>query len=139
MVRVKRRYLTIQFLPHDNRIKRIDASERDVAHLLKDAIHHMHGDFGLGSVQKSLQVKKFSPETGVAVVSVQRGQHELLTSAIPFVRKFKDMNCSLQLIYLSGTIRCSIKNLIKMYQNQSVEFTKQLSQLRHNQPIDTAE
>lgn len=137
MVRVKRRYLTIQFLPNDSKVTRIDATERDVAHLIKEAVHTIHGDFGQGSIQKSLQVKKFSPETGIAVVSVQRGQHEMVTSAIPFIKKFKDMDCRLQLIYLSGTIRCSIKFLIKMYKNQSTDFMKQLS-LMKGPEMDTA-
>lgn len=130
MVRVKRRYLTLQFLPDDGKTTRIDMKERDVAFLLKDIVRDVHGEFGVGSIQNSLQVKKFNQETGIAVVSVQRGPHHLITSSIPFVKKVKDLKCSLQVIYLSGTLRASVKFLIKLYKHQAHEFTKQLKHMK---------
>ena len=132
MVRVKRRYLTLLVRPEDRRVTRIEASEKDVADVIKEAVRAMHGDFGLASV-RSLQVKKFSVETGVAILSVQRGQHELIASAVPFVKRFKDLPCCLQLLHLSGTIRCAVKFLIRMYQHQSQQFLKQLQSLRQQE------
>jgi len=129
MVRVKRRYLTIHFNPEDPKITPsmpLEFSESDVVRALRECVHTIHGDYGLGSILRSLSVKKVSPATRIAIVSCQRGPHELLVSSIPLVNKIKETMVSLQLIYMSGTMRSSNKFLIKKYRRDNFDLMKRI-------------
>ena len=134
MVRVKRRYLTIEIVPEDSKYdkknKSFPLNERELTNVIKDHVHEIHGDYGVGSIQKSLYVKKFCPETRVAVITVQRGPHMFVTSSIPFIKTIKDIKCQIKLIYFSGTLRSSLKNLSKYYKTQSIKFTKILDEMK---------
>jgi RNase P/RNase MRP subunit POP5 len=133
MVRVKRRHLLVEVTtcdPELDRMQSLPITERDLLVALRHAVLTIHGDFGLGSVLRSLHVKKFSSVTRVAVVSVGRGAHLLLTTALPFVRQIKDMNCSLRMVYLSGTIRGCLRFLQKYYHRQVRGFNSDLAMVR---------
>jgi RNase P/RNase MRP subunit POP5 len=123
MVRVKRRYFTLQIRSES----KVSFSERDLIRSLKDTVQSIHGDFGLGSLLKSLAVKRLSLDTRTAVLVCQRGPHTLLSSSIPFVRAVKQVNCTFQVIHLSGTIRSSFKFLVKKFGKDNKELESQLS------------
>ena len=127
MVRVKRRYFTLQ-INTDNPKTELLFSERDLVMALREAVQGIHGDFGLGSLIKSLTVKRLSTQTRTALVGCQRGSHELLSTSIPFVRKIKQTECSLQVVYLSGTIRSSLKFLIAKFGRENKQFAQQLKE-----------
>lgn len=126
MVRVKRRYFTFKFNSEDSKNAALEFNEYQLLRCLREIVQEIHGDFGLGSLLKSLTVKKLCPETRVAVVSCQRGPHELLSTSIPFVRKVSNLSCSLQVIYLSGTFRSSLKFLMRKYGRENKELEQQL-------------
>lgn len=116
MVRVKRRHLAVKIVPHDldvHHLAPIPLEEREIFLALKSALQTLHGDFGLGSCIRSLVVKKYCPTLRIAIVSIQRGPHLLLTSSLPLIKKIADVECSLKLDYFSGTLRSSYKALLK--------------------------
>lgn len=137
MVRVKRRYVTILIHPDDPKVTILPFTDYDFLNCVKEAVSGMHGDFGLGSIMKSLRVKKFSPDTRIVVLACQRGPHELLTSTLPFIRKVKTTPCSLQQIYLSGTIRSSLRFLIKKYNQEVTDFNRTLETIRTGKMKET--
>ena len=126
MVRVKRRYFTLKFNPQDSKNAALEFNEYQLLRCLREVVQDIHGDFGLGSLLKSLTVKKLCPQTKIAVVSCQRGPHELLSTSIPFVHKVSSLSCSLQVIYLSGTFRSSLKFLMRKYGRENKELEEQL-------------
>lgn len=135
MVRVKRRYLTFELIPDNPKMTRsgsLPIDERDLIRAFKDIIHTIHGDYGLGTVQKSLYIKKFCPETRMGVLTVQRGAHVYVTSSLPFLRSVKDIKCSFNSIYFSGTLRSSLKNLARVYNRQTSEFKSRLAEFNRN-------
>lgn len=133
MVRVKRRYLTIEIVPEDGKYKKnepFQLNEHQLMGVLKDAIQDLHGDYGVGCVQKSLYVKKFCSETRIGVITVQRGPHVFLTSSIPFIKTIKQIECKIKLIYFSGTLRSSLKQLAKYYKKQNIGYNKMLDEMK---------
>ena len=108
MVRFKRRYILFEVVPHDRRqqeAEKINISEKEVVKAMRQAIHLVHGDFGLGSVLKSLFLKRFTPRTRLGIVTVQRGPHRLLGSSLAVICKIGQVDCSIKCLYMSGTVR----------------------------------
>lgn len=133
MVRVKRRYILFEIMPSDQRFERqidLKLSERDIIFAFRQTILMIYGDLGLGSVLKSLHIKKFSSATRIGIVSVQRGQHTLLTSSVAFIKKIKDLNCSIRIVRLSGTIRGCLRFLRVYYKRQINQFGRNLKAIK---------
>lgn len=119
MVRFKRRYVLFEVNPSGGeRLDHLKITEKHITQALRDAVQALYGDFGLGSIVKSLYMKRFTPVTRLGIVSCQRGQHALLTSSLATVKKIKDLNCSIRIVYLSGTIRGCLRKLEEYHRVQ---------------------
>lgn len=138
MVRVKRRYILFEVVPNDDVLrldiasvdKPLKITEKDIIYAFRQKILQLYGDFGLGSVLKSLHVKRFTGATRLGVISVQRGQHTMVTSSMPLVKKIKDLNCMVRIVRLSGTIRGCLRYLKVYYKAQVRMYKKEMEGIK---------
>uniref|UniRef100_T1KCW9 Ribonuclease P/MRP protein subunit POP5 n=1 Tax=Tetranychus urticae TaxID=32264 RepID=T1KCW9_TETUR len=127
MVRVKKRYVLLECVLNDNRSSEgLPFEEGDIVVAIRDAVLTIHGDFGLGSVMGSLFCKKLSKKTRICLFCCRFGPHYMMTTAIPFVKKIKDTPCSLRQLYISGTIRGSLKFLKNFYEKEVTDYKSEL-------------
>eukprot|EP00117_Sycon_ciliatum_P021544 scpid78794/ scgid18850/ Ribonuclease P/MRP protein subunit POP5 len=118
MVRLKHRYATVELSysgdsdsgggrQHDEQL----SSKRMVEELRK-AVQCLHGDYGLGCVLRSLHVKYLNVQTNIAIIRISRDYYKLLLSALPLMKKLRDIECSIKVLHLGGTIRSCQRFLI---------------------------
>ncbi|KAI1288316.1 Ribonuclease P/MRP protein subunit POP5 [Halotydeus destructor] len=137
MVRVKRRYVLFEVIPSDQNMSQdyhIKLSEKEIIHAMRRMIEAKYGNFGLGTILKSLHVKRFNGVTRIGIITIKRGPHVFLTSSMPFIKEINSFKCSLRTFYLSGTIRGCLRKLklhhqiqIKQHEND-LEKAKKLSE-----------
>lgn len=130
MVRVKRRYVLFEVLPAEEELnqRQLTINEKEILAAIRDAISMIYGDFGLSSVIKSLHLKRFNPQTRIAIITCKRGPHLMLLSAMPFVRMVAKLRCSLRTLHLSGTIRGCLKALRTIHRREIAKIKSQLNQ-----------
>lgn len=135
MVRLKHRYLLTEVIFLDNLV---DSSMKagDIQRTLKDAVAQAHGDYGMGCVTPSLQVKYFNPQTCISLIRISRDHYETLWSAMTFVTSIKKRNCILRVIHLSGTIRSCQKRLLQFNRAQLAVLLEKVSTPGERQKIE---
>ncbi|KAK4236256.1 hypothetical protein C8A03DRAFT_45726 [Achaetomium macrosporum] len=124
MVRLKDRYLLVNIIYSDvppGQAKgavsdlllynQPTSSELRPQHLLKairNEVSTLFGDYGLGAVDKSLQVKYLSPATSTMILRVSRAHYRLVWAALSFMDRvpIRDgRQCVFRVVRVSGTIR----------------------------------
>uniref|UniRef100_L7M695 Ribonuclease P/MRP protein subunit POP5 n=1 Tax=Rhipicephalus pulchellus TaxID=72859 RepID=L7M695_RHIPC len=116
MVRLKHRYVLVEILWKDwqnPRVHQLPVTEKDIYACVRNAVHFLHGNFGLGVTKFNIAIKFFNPHTRVFLLRTRRGAHTLTLSALPFVKKIKDEAVTLRVLRLTGTIRSCLKYLRK--------------------------
>ncbi|OCL12447.1 hypothetical protein AOQ84DRAFT_276712, partial [Glonium stellatum] len=133
MVRLKHRYLLVTFLypmsptgsatkdplPGIVQFNQPSSDQLTVPLLIKavkDGVAELFGDYGVGVVSTSLQVKYLSPATSTAIIRTPRAHYQLVWAALTFITRLpKPINqpCVVQIMRVSGTIRKSEEEVIK--------------------------
>ena len=108
MVRVKRRYIVLKFA---KRKFRDNIDEHELMEEIKNQVESTYGDFGVACLRRNFSIKKFDEKDGFAVIQVRKGTHEMVMSAIPLISRINDKDCTVNIIHLSGTMRCSLRVL----------------------------
>uniref|UniRef100_A0A914HB85 Ribonuclease P/MRP protein subunit POP5 n=1 Tax=Globodera rostochiensis TaxID=31243 RepID=A0A914HB85_GLORO len=107
MVKLKRRYLLAEVLADGQ----VDSARLYSA--LLEQIAHLHGDFGVGAVCGSLQVKVHDRATKTVVLRISANECHFITSALPFVLSVDRTRCVLHLLLEASSMRTIEKALIK--------------------------
>ncbi|KAK4963748.1 RNA-binding protein pop5 [Elasticomyces elasticus] len=84
--------------------------------LIRDGVAELFGDYGVGVVAGSLQVKYFSAATSTAIVRVSRAHYRLVWAALTFATRLPhplDEACVMQVVRVSGTIRKSEEEAVR--------------------------
>lgn len=130
MVRVKYRYILAEIWTDkfQNQIK-LPVGEKKLHQAILDSVETLHGDYGFGSIYAGFSIKMYNPATRIFIARVQRKFHSVLLSSLPFVTSVGKVKLSIQTLHLSGTIRSSLKFLIKFDKEKLAELvrTQQLS------------
>lgn len=133
MVRLKHRYLLVTFLypssltglpikdslPDIVQFNQPSSDQLTVPLLIKairEGIAELFGDYGVGVVSNSLQVKYLSPATSTAIIRTPRAHYQLVWAALTFITRLpKPINqpCVVRIVRVSGTIRKSEEEVIK--------------------------
>ncbi|XP_065893033.1 ribonuclease P/MRP protein subunit POP5-like [Dysidea avara] len=121
MVRYKNRYFLIKFDFENDKDAREALSGLDaksLRELLKVAMRTLHGDYGLGCVQHSLNVKYFNMMTRVAIVRCARDHYRNLWSAMTLIKLINNVGGMIVVLHVAGTIRSCQKFLITHNKHQ---------------------
>ncbi|CAK5116120.1 unnamed protein product [Meloidogyne enterolobii] len=98
MVKLKKRYLLIELQFVDDR-KDAFITGSDIYHSIFDQVGHLHGDYGVGAIKGSLQVKVRDPSTNTAVIRIGSNERSFVSTAIPFILTIGKCRCTLQLLF----------------------------------------
>lgn len=109
MVRVKRRNLLIKIHYKGQLEQEAFIGE------LKERVTELFGDFGIASFKRGLKVKKYDPKEGYMIITVNKGNYEMLMATIPLITAVQSQPCQAISIHLSGTIRGCLKELKTQY------------------------
>ncbi|CAG8459933.1 14473_t:CDS:2 [Ambispora leptoticha] len=118
MVRIKNRWILFEVIFEDNKMppppslpprhqedeqKQIPSGE--IHHALRDSICLNLGDFGMGCVIGSLNVKYFSPFTNNGILRVSRDHYRLIWGALTFINEIRGRRCLVHVLHVGGTIK----------------------------------
>lgn len=127
MVRYRNRYILSDIIfPHDQ--EKDAAATLQTNHVyraIKDAMVRAHGDYGIALVTSSLSVKYLNPETNIVVVRTKRGTHQLVQSAMAFVKNIGEQEAFFRTLHVGGTIRSCKKFLLTYHKQQLPLFQRQ--------------
>ena len=124
MVRFKNRYFLCKVTLKNNEI--VDGiSTYSLSNVIKQTVEQLFGDWGIGCTP-SLQVKYYSPYTGLAIIRVSKDFYKYLWASIFFTTTLKNRQCQIKVIHLSGTIKQAQKNAI-LYNKKVLQSLVQLS------------
>ncbi|RUS31221.1 hypothetical protein BC938DRAFT_478229 [Jimgerdemannia flammicorona] len=125
MVRFKNRWILFEIL-YDHSIPPIISttvpqqvaalSTGTVNTLIRESIRENFGEWGMGCVVSSLNMKYFSPYTNIGIVRVARDHYRILWGALTFIKEIRGTPCVVRALHLSGTI-------IKA-QNAAIEYDR---------------
>ncbi|KAH7911780.1 Rpp14/Pop5 family-domain-containing protein [Hygrophoropsis aurantiaca] len=78
---------------------------KQIYNTLKQSIIHNFGDTGWGAVATSLNVKYFSPTTGVAIIRVARDHHRIAWGGVTLLTAVDGKKILPNVVHISGTIK----------------------------------
>lgn len=103
MVRIKNRWLLVEFIPVDD--SALALSEKSIWAAIKQSVVHNFGDAGWGGVGVSLSVKYYSPTTHMCIVKVGREYHNTAWGAVTLLNSIDGRRVVPHVVHVSGTIK----------------------------------
>lgn len=95
--------------------------------VIKEAILSLHGDYGLASVQHSLNIKYMNAVTRVLILRCPRDHHKAVWSALTTITSLKQTSCAVHVVHVGGTIRSCQRALVKHNQHKLKEMIEMAS------------
>ncbi|KAF2866250.1 Rpp14/Pop5 family-domain-containing protein [Massariosphaeria phaeospora] len=138
MVRIKNRYLVVNFLypapPSSTDSKdpvpgllQFHAPTPDAFHVgllarvIRDGVLELYGDYGLGMINSSLKVNYWSLATSTAIIRCSRDHYQMVWAALTFITKLPGTVGSIpvvaRVVRVSGTIRSAEMEVIRRAQD----------------------
>ncbi|KAF6029246.1 POP5 [Bugula neritina] len=113
MVRKKNRYLLAEVLFESGKQAPSNLNEPEFYKEIRDALQIGFGDYGLGLVKKSLNVRYFMEDTCMLLVRIRRGAESMLSNVFLTVKSVCGVPVTIVTKHISGSIRCAQKYWIK--------------------------
>ena len=111
MVKFKSRYLLIEVIYEDNKIKKYDTSK--FAKIIKNEIEKNFGEISLGKINKNLQIKYVNNYTNMLIIRVGKEYIKLMRAAIVLINKIEFEKVRMRILGISGTIKGAEKRATK--------------------------
>ena len=111
MVKFKSRYLLIEVIYEDNKLKKHDTNK--FAKIIKNEIEKNFGEISLGKINKNLQIKYANSFTNMLIIRVGKEYIKLMRAAIVLTNKIDFEKVRLRIIGISGTIKGAEKRATK--------------------------
>lgn len=127
MVKFKNRYIAVEIQPRSKSKRYLHIKSPQLLSSLIHKIQYLHGDFGVAAVRSGLTVKYYNEVTRIALIRVQHGPHQFVTSSLPFVTKLDENYVSICILYTGATLKQCYK-FIRNY--QMTQLTKLWSTLK---------
>lgn len=115
------RYLLVELSfgsSEDGSIALSGATPRSLLDAVKAAILSLHGDYGLASVQHSLNIKYLNAVTRVFILRCPRDHHKAVWAALTTITSLKKVPCAMNVLHVGGTIRSCQRALVKHNQDK---------------------
>ncbi|KAF1838088.1 hypothetical protein BDW02DRAFT_51220 [Decorospora gaudefroyi] len=134
MVRVKNRYLVVNFLYPEPTVKsktqlpdlvQIHSPTPDalkqgfIVRMIRDGVHELFGDYGSGMVSASLKVNYYSASTSTAIIRCPRDHYEMVWAALTYITRLPiplDIPVVVRVVRVSGTIKKAEEEVIRRSQ-----------------------
>ncbi|KAF1942990.1 hypothetical protein EJ02DRAFT_453712 [Clathrospora elynae] len=134
MVRVKNRYLVVNFLYPEPAPKsktqlpdliQIHSPSPDafsagkLVRMIRDGVEELYGDYGSGMIASSLKVNYCSPSTSTAIIRCPRDHYEMVWAALTYITRLPkplDIPVVMRVVRVSGTIKKAEEEVIRRSQ-----------------------
>ena len=103
------------------------ATPRSLLDAVKEAILSLHGDYGLASIQHSLNIKYLNAVTRVFILRCPRDHHKAVWAALTTITSLKKVPCASHVLHVGGTIRSCQRALVKHNQLKLKEMIQEAS------------
>ncbi|ELR19795.1 Rpp14 family protein [Acanthamoeba castellanii str. Neff] len=103
MVRFKNRYLLVELVWGDGMVDSSISAEtlkREVKH----QIQLNFGDFGVGLIQATLQVKYWNHLTNLCIIRCARDYYKMVWAAVTMINTLNQRSVLFRLVHLGGTV-----------------------------------
>ncbi|KAI4709550.1 hypothetical protein J4E89_005566 [Alternaria sp. Ai002NY15] len=135
MVRVKNRYLVVNFLypepPAKSKTQLPDAiqihsptpdalKQGVIVRMIRDGVEDLFGDYGSGMVSSGLKINYYSPSTSTAIIRCPRDHYEMVWAALTYIThlpKPLDTPVVMRVVRVSGTIKKAEEEVIRQSQH----------------------
>lgn len=85
-----------------------------------EAVKRLHGDFGVAATTPGFHVKYCNIKTRIAFISVGRGPHQLVASALPLITKIGGQAATVCTIHLAASMRHAFL-FVKRYHEEKIK------------------
>ncbi|XP_071544186.1 ribonuclease P/MRP protein subunit POP5 [Panulirus ornatus] len=123
MVRFKKRYFVVEVVPENHSYFRWNALYKAVV----ESVKRLHGDFGLAATAPGFHVKYCNVETRIAFVSVGRGPHLLVASALPLITEIGGQAASVRTIHVAASMKQGFLFVKKYHEKKLKELEASLN------------
>ncbi|EDQ86546.1 uncharacterized protein MONBRDRAFT_38368 [Monosiga brevicollis MX1] len=131
MVRFKNRYFLVELCWEQSPPSRAKPmTPKRLVEALRTAIIKYHGQFGLGSIQHTLNCKYLNMATGAAILRCAKDVEEILATTMPLLRRLGDYDCTLRTLSRAGTIASCRKALLSFNRTKLEHLTKALPPIK---------
>ncbi|KAI8901406.1 hypothetical protein BC833DRAFT_578042 [Globomyces pollinis-pini] len=127
MVRIKNRYLLCQIRFKDD-ILAEGINGKLLAAAIKFNIQDLFGDYG-ARISSTLQVKYYSPYTGLAIIKTGREHSRLVWNAITFITMLKSTPCVITVVHVSGTIK-KLQQYAVIFNQKQIDILKSSGKIK---------
>jgi len=104
MVRFKNRYLLVELQWADGMVDS-SVSAQTLKRTVKQHLQHNFGDYGVGLIQQTLQVKYWNNMTNLCIIRCAREYHKMVWSALTTIKALNNRDLLFRLVHLGGSIR----------------------------------
>ncbi|XP_045619497.1 ribonuclease P/MRP protein subunit POP5 [Procambarus clarkii] len=123
MVRFKKRYFIVEVTPEiPTHFHRNGLQEAIVS-----TVKRLHGDYGVAATTPGFRVKYLNTETRIAFISVGRGPHQLVASALPLITKISGQAATVRTIHLAASMRHGFLFVKKYHEEKIMKLEESLS------------
>ncbi len=116
MVKFKSRYLLVESLYENDKIRNLDPSQ--MSGIIKKVVESLFGEIGLGKINKNLQIKYMNNHSNLMIVRVSKEHLNLLWTTLSLINEIDGEKVKLHVIGVSGTIKkteIKAKNLLEKW------------------------
>merc|ERR1711879_212904 len=111
MVRFKNRYLLVELVWGDGMVDSSISSE-NLKREVKHQIQLNFGDFGVGLIQATLQVKYWNHLTNLCIIRCARDYYKMVWAAVTMISTLNQRSVLFRLVHLGGSVRSCQKAAI---------------------------
>eukprot|EP00698_Gefionella_okellyi_P007007 TRINITY_DN1703_c0_g2_i2.p1 TRINITY_DN1703_c0_g2~~TRINITY_DN1703_c0_g2_i2.p1 ORF type:complete len:105 (-),score=17.56 TRINITY_DN1703_c0_g2_i2:80-394(-) len=101
MVRFKNRYFLLEFQWEDV-ARDTSLTSSDVYSTVRECVQTNYGDYGVGLMLTSLNVKYVNPLTNLCIVRVARSVLEIVNAVLPLVTVMKKRRVRFHMLHIGG-------------------------------------
>ncbi|KAL6078490.1 Ribonuclease P/MRP protein subunit POP5 [Balamuthia mandrillaris] len=113
MVRFKNRYILVELRWREPATVDPSLDSGKILRALRNQISNDFGDWGLGAVSQSLQVKYFNHQTNMCIIRCPRDHYQMVWSALTLMTALNERPLILASLHVAGTIRSCQKAAIQ--------------------------
>jgi RNase P/RNase MRP subunit POP5 len=108
MVKFKSRYILLECLFEEDKVRTVEASKW--LKLIRAEVESLFGDVGLGKLSKNLQVKYVNNMTNMMIIRVGKDYLKMLWTVLTMMNNIEGEKMKLHIVGVSGTIKkCETK------------------------------
>ncbi|XP_058832046.1 uncharacterized protein LOC131690356 [Topomyia yanbarensis] len=119
MVRVKNRYILVQFMCNNrSETEALSLTSNHLASFLREKIEKYYGEFGIASTVR-LHVIYFNEKTRLCIIQTRHGPHRFVTSILPLLTVADTETVRYRTLYVGATLQ-QCQKFIARYQQEYV-------------------